>query len=130
MRGKLFAFEITAAAVLLPGFMVMPAIAADPAFPDNSGSDAASSLQPEDATTPVTPAHDIDSTRVTDEIRSALLGDDSLSPQAQHVIIATNPEAVVLSGSVKPEEKDRIESLAEQFAGARQIINELLVSDL
>ena len=129
MRGKFSAFEITAAAVLLPGFMAMPAIAADPSIPDNSASNAAPNLQPEDANTPVAPAHDVDDARVTAQIRSALSSDKSLSTQARNVTIATNPQAVVLRGSVNAADKDRIESLAEQFAGTRQIVNQLLVSD-
>ncbi len=129
MRSKFFAFEITAA-VLLPGFMAMPAMAADPAIPDNSASDTAPILQPEDANTPTAPADDTDDLQVTAQISSALNGDDSLSARARSVTIATNPDAVVLRGSVSSAERDRIESLAEQFAGTRQVVNQLLVRDM
>jgi osmotically-inducible protein OsmY len=84
-------------------------------------------MMPQDANTPTAPAHDIDDDQVTAQIRSALLSDKSLSTHAHDVTIATNPQAVVLRGSVKPEEKDRIETLAEKFVGTRQIINQLQV---
>lgn len=51
----------------------------------------------------------------------------SLSTQAHNVTIATNQQAVVWRGPVKPGENDRIESLAGQFAGTRQIVNQLPV---
>ena len=44
--------------------------------------------------------------------------------------VATNQQAVVLRGSVLPGEKDRIESLAEQYAGTRQVVDQLLVRDM
>jgi osmotically-inducible protein OsmY len=43
------------------------------------------------------------------------------------VQVATNSDAVVLRGVVKPEEKDRVDSLAQRFAGARQILDQLTV---
>jgi hypothetical protein len=119
MPTKSVVLAAAAAAVLLPGFMVMPAIAADPL-----------NLVPEDASTPTAPAHDIDDTRVTAQIRSALISDKSLSMQAHHLTIATNSQAVVLRGSVRSDEKDRIEALAQQFAGTRQVVNQLLVQDM
>lgn len=82
---------------------------------------------PEDASTPTAPAHDIDDARVTARSRSALKGDMSLSTQAHNVTIATNQQAVVWRGPVKPAENDRIESLAGQFAGTRQIVNQMPV---
>jgi BON domain len=132
MHKKIFVFvlEVAAAVVLLPAFMSMPAVAVEPSIPDNSASDTAPNLLPGDASTPTAPAHDIEDTRVTAQIRTALNNDKSLSAQAQNVTIATNPQAVVLRGSVKAEDKDRIETLAEQFAGTRQVVNQLLVLGL
>jgi osmotically-inducible protein OsmY len=129
MHTKFFALQVAVAAVLLPGAMMMPALAAEPSIPDNSASDSAPNRLPPDANTPTAPAHDIDDARVTAQIRSALKGDKSLSPQANNVTIATNPQAVVLRGSVQPGEKDRIEALAQQFAGTRQVLDQTLVID-
>jgi hypothetical protein len=128
MRNNLLAFEITAA-VLLPGFMAMPSFAADPTIPDNSSSNVAPVVLPGDANTPTAPANDIDDIQVTAQIRSVLNADASLSRRARDVTIATNPAAVVLRGSVTSAEKDRIESVAEQYAGTRQIVNQLLVRE-
>ena len=130
MNGKLFALEVAVAAVLLPGAMSMPALAADPVIPDNSASNAAPNVVPGDANTPTAPAHDVDDAKVTAQIRSALASDKSLSVQAHDVSVATNQQAVVLRGSVLPGEKDRIESLAEQYAGTRQVVDQLLVRDM
>jgi osmotically-inducible protein OsmY len=43
------------------------------------------------------------------------------------VQVATNSDAVILRGVVEPTEKDRVNTLAQQFAGARQIMDELTV---
>jgi hyperosmotically inducible periplasmic protein len=130
MHPKFLALEVVAAAVLLPGAIAMPAIAAAPPIPDNSAADSAPNVVPGDASTPTAPAHDVDDTQVTAQIRSALKADKSLSRQAQEVAIATNQQAVTLRGSVKAGEKDRIESLAQQYAGTRQVIDQLLVKDM
>jgi osmotically-inducible protein OsmY len=82
---------------------------------------------PEDANIPTTAADDSDDLRVTAQIRSALLADGSLSDLAHKVRIATNQQAVILRGAVKAGEKDQIESLAGQFAGTRQVIDQLTV---
>jgi osmotically-inducible protein OsmY len=130
MNSRFFALEVVAAAVLLPGAMTMPALAADPAIPNNVASDTASDMKPADANTPTVAANDIDDQKVTVRIKIALAGDNTLSPQAHEVSVATNQEAVILRGSVSSSEKERINSVAEQYAGARQIIDELLVRDM
>jgi osmotically-inducible protein OsmY len=130
MHSKFFSLEVAAAAVLLPGTMMMPAHAADSSIPDTAASDAAPVLVPADANTPTAPAHDIDDAKVSAQIRSALASDPSLSSMARNVTVATNPQAVVLRGSVLPGEQSRIESLAGQYAGTRQVIDQLLVKDL
>jgi osmotically-inducible protein OsmY len=122
--------EVVAAAVLFPGAMTIPAHAADPAVPNNVASDLAPDMKPADATTPTTPASDVDDLKVTAQIKVALAGDNSLSPQAHDISVATNQQAVILRGSVTAAEKARINTLAEQYAGARQVIDELLVRDL
>jgi osmotically-inducible protein OsmY len=129
MTGRFFPLEVAVAAVLLPGAMAMPAIAADPAIPDTSSSNVAPNIVPGDASTPTAPAHDVDDAQVTAQIRSALASDPSMSKQARDVSIATNQQAVVLRGSVHPAEKDRIVTLAGQYAGTRQIIDQLLIID-
>jgi hypothetical protein len=127
MNTRFFALEVVAAAVLLPGAMTIPALAVEPAIPNNVASDEAPDMKPADATTPTTPANDIDDLKVTAQIKVALAGDHSLSPQAHEISVATNQQAVVLRGSVTAAEKERINSLAQQYAGARQVIDELLV---
>ena len=114
-----------AVAVALPTHV----IAADSSIADTSASDAAPNLVPEDASTPTRPANDIDDRRVTAQIRSALVDDKTLSSMAHNVSIATNQQAVVLSGQVSSAEKDRVEALASQYAGTRQVVSQLLVKD-
>src|ERR1700722_10717001 len=130
LHNRFFALEIIAAAVLLPGAMAMPALAADPGILSNAASDAAPDMKPADDSTPTVAANDIDDQKVTVRIKIALAGDNTLSPQAHEVSVATNPEAVILRGSVSSGEKERINSVAEEYAGARQIIDELLVRDM
>jgi osmotically-inducible protein OsmY len=129
MRAKSIALRLVAAALLLAGVITLPAMAAEPSIPDNSASDSAPNLLPADASTPTAASNDIDDARVTAQIRSALAGDKSLSALAHNVTIATNRQAVVLRGSVKPDEKDRVEALATQYAGTRQVVDQLLVKD-
>jgi osmotically-inducible protein OsmY len=86
-------------------------------------------MVPQDAGTPTKPANDIDDRRVTAQIRTALVGDKSLSSLARNVGIATNQQAVVLRGQVTSGEKDRVEALASQYAGTRQVVSQLLVKD-
>jgi uncharacterized lipoprotein YbaY len=118
MNGKFLALEVALAAVLLPGALTMPAIAADPVIPSNAASNVAPNVVPGDANTPVAPAHDADDARVTAQIRTALASDPSMSMQARDVSIATHPA-----------EKDRIVALAGQYAGTRQVVDQLLIID-
>jgi osmotically-inducible protein OsmY len=122
--------EVVAAAVLLPGAMTIPAVAAEPAVSSNAASDAAPPVLPGDASTPTAAAHDVDDAKVTSQIKIALAADSSLSAQAHEVSVSTNPQAVTLRGSVMPGEKERIESVAGQFAGTRQVVDQLLVRDM
>src|ERR1700722_19153540 len=108
-------------AFLLLGATPLPLFAAEPAAgtPD--------SVQPSDATVRVGASNNSDDLRVTAQIRQALAADPSLSDLAHGVQVATNSDAVILRGIVEPAEKDRVDTLAQQFAGARQIIDELTV---
>jgi hypothetical protein len=130
VRRNLFTLEMAAVAIVLAGFIAVPAFADNPSTPPSAPPNIAPDMLPADGNTPTAPKHDVDDDRVTAQIRSALLADKSFSAHVRDVKIATNPDAVVLRGSVKSDEKDRIESVAQQFAGARQVINELLVTDL
>jgi osmotically-inducible protein OsmY len=131
MHGKfaVLRLRIAAAAAIVAGAVLVPVLAAEPSIPNNSASNAAPDLAPGDANTPTAPATDLEDTRVTAQIRAALASDKSLSALAHNVTIATNKQAVVLRGSVKPADKDRIESVAAQFAGTRQVVDQLLVKD-
>jgi len=46
------------------------------------------------------------------------------------VSIATNQQTVVLRASVRPEAKDRVDPVASQYAGTRQVLSQLLVKHL
>jgi osmotically-inducible protein OsmY len=124
MNIKLGVPEILAAAVLMPGALAVPALALEPATAVNS-----TAKLPEDASTPVHAANDVDDNRVTQQIISAVRADTSLSQEARNVSVATNPQAIILRGAVSSSDVDRIETLAEQYAGARQVDNQLTVQD-
>jgi len=86
--------------------------------------------QPGDANVPADPSNSPDDNRVTAQIRAALAADDSLSLSAKNVAVATNQQAVILRGAVSSgEDKERIETVAGQYAGARQVQSELTIRD-
>jgi osmotically-inducible protein OsmY len=89
--------------------------------------DATTDPQPEDASTPTGAARDSDDMRVTAQIRLALMQDSTFSNLARRIRIDTNQQAVILRGTVMPEEMDRLEQLAQRYAGSRQIDNQLTV---
>ena len=124
MFRKAGGLRLVAAAVFLQGAIALPAAAAEPVGADNS----AANLKPADSSTPTVAASDSDDRRVTGQIRQALLADKSLSVLAQHVQVATNQDAVILQGAVRSKELNRIEALAAQYAGSRQIDNQLTVA--
>jgi hyperosmotically inducible periplasmic protein len=123
MFRKAVGLRLVAAAVLLQGAIALPAAAAEPSTNNSAGD-----LKPADASTPTTAANDSDDRRVTEQIRQALLADKSFSVLAQRVQIATNQSAVILRGAVRSAEVNKIEALAAQFAGTRQIDNQLTVA--
>jgi len=108
-------------ASLLLAATALPGLAAEPAAgtPD--------SVQPGDGNVRVVASSNSDDLRVSAQIRQALVADPSLSDLAHNVQVATNSDAVILRGVVEPTEKDRVNTLAQQFAGARQIMDELTV---
>lgn len=98
------------------------ATAAEP--PAGSGD-----MHPQDANTSVRASTAADDVKVTAQIRQALDSDQTLSTSGKHIQIVTNSSAVVLKGAVRAQEPSRIESLVQQYAGIRQVINQLTVAD-
>ncbi len=86
-------------------------------------------LQPQDASVSTAPSNDSTNIAVTAQIRSALSADDTLSADAKRISIVTNTDAVILRGMVQTQEPDRIETEVRQYAGSRQIVNQLTVID-
>src|ERR1700733_2822179 len=123
MSRRTVGLRFVVAAVLLQGAIALPAAAADPGTNNSAGD-----LKPADASTPTTAANDSDDRRVTEQIRQAVLPVKSFSELAQRVQIATNQSAVILRGAVRSAEVNKIETLAAQFAGTRQIDNQLTVA--
>ena len=65
---------------------------------------------------------------VSANVRKAIVGDDSLSLNAQNVKIVTSNGNVTLRGPVKTErEKEAIEAKAKQVAGVHRVTNLLEV---
>jgi osmotically-inducible protein OsmY len=65
---------------------------------------------------------------VTQQIRRAVVGDDSLSTMAKNVKIITTDGVVTLRGPVQSShERAAIEAKARQFAGINQVDNQLEV---
>lgn len=90
-----------------------------------------SSIVPGDAGVPVTASQSPDDLRVTQQIRAALQSDSTLMPDVNRLVrVATNGQAVILRGAL-PTTRDieRVTALAENYCGARQVINELTVID-
>jgi osmotically-inducible protein OsmY len=84
-------------------------------------------LQPRDTSVSTAPSNESADVAVTAQIRSALSGDDTLSADAKRISIVTNADVVILQGMVQTQEPDRIETEVRQYAGSRQIINQLTV---
>jgi hypothetical protein len=84
-------------------------------------------LQPRDTSVSTTPSNEPTDVAVTAQIRSALSTDDTLSADAKRISITTNADVVILQGMVQTQEPDRIETEVRQYAGSRQILNQLTV---
>lgn len=130
MYAKSAVLSALTALLVYTAVIASPATAAQAAAADNSASNSAHERMPADANTPTAPADDLDDARVSAQIHAAVAGDKSLSVLARNITISSNPQAVVLRGSVASQDKERIESLAERFAGSRQVIDRLLIADL
>lgn len=67
--------------------------------------------------------------KITQDIRSALTSDDSLSTDAKNVKVITSDGTVTLRGPVKSaKEKTQIEAKAKQVTGVKRVENELEVA--
>jgi osmotically-inducible protein OsmY len=126
MNIKLIVPKFLAAAVLLPGAFVTNASAGEPVTAVNS-----TNIVPGDANVPTVASQTSDDIRVTQQIRDALVSDGTIAADVKHlVMIATNGQAVVLRGALPTTgDINRVQTLAQQFAGSRQVINELTVID-
>lgn len=67
---------------------------------------------------------------LTQQIRQAVVADDSLSMMAKNIKIITIDGVVTLRGPVQsPREKEKIEAKAQQIAGIDRIDNQLEVKE-
>jgi osmotically-inducible protein OsmY len=67
--------------------------------------------------------------KITQDIRSALTGDDSFSTDAKNVKVITSDGTVTLRGPVKSaKEKTQIEAKAKQVTGVKRVENQLEVA--
>jgi hyperosmotically inducible periplasmic protein len=96
------------------------------AEPDNSGRNVRD--RSGDTKTPGDQSENEADRTITQNIRQAITGDDSLSTNAKNVKIITNDGTVTLRGPVKSEkEKTEIEAKARQVAGVKRVDNQLEV---
>jgi hyperosmotically inducible periplasmic protein len=94
--------------------------------PDNSGRNVRD--RSGDTKTPGDQSENEADRTITQNIRQAITGDDSLSTNAKNVKIITNDGTVTLRGPVKSEkEKTEIEAKAKQVAGVKRVDNQLEV---
>ena len=84
-------------------------------------------LQPQDSSVSTAPSKDSTDVAVTAQIHNALSADETLSADAKRISIVTNADVVILRGMVQTQEPDRIETEVRQYAGSRQILNQLTV---
>jgi osmotically-inducible protein OsmY len=94
--------------------------------PDNTGRNVRD--RSGDTKTPGDQSENEADRTITQNIRRAITGDDSLSTNAKNVKIITNDGTVTLRGPVKSEkEKTEIEAKAKQVAGVKSVDNQLEV---
>jgi hyperosmotically inducible periplasmic protein len=94
--------------------------------PDNTGRNVRD--RSGDTKTPGDQSENEADRTITQNIRQAITGDDSLSTNAKNVKIITNDGTVTLRGPVKSEkEKTEIEAKAKQVAGVKRVDNQLEV---
>jgi osmotically-inducible protein OsmY len=83
-----------------------------------------------DLATPSDQSNSPDALRVTANIRKAVIADKTLSTSAHNVKIMTSGNTVTLRGPVATaEEKERVAALARQYAGSRDLLDQLTVKE-
>ena len=81
------------------------------------------------ATTPIDQGNNASDLETTQQIRKAVVADDSLSFSAKNVKIITTNGKVTLRGPVKSaEEREKIAAMARKIAGAANVDNQLEVA--
>lgn len=82
-----------------------------------------------DTKTPLDQSNKEEHLKITQNIRKAVMADDSLSMNAKNVkIITTADGQVTLRGAVNTnDEKDKIAALAKQHAGTGTVVNQIEV---
>jgi len=114
-----------AVALLLCGISAAGATA--PTRADNTAANA--SDRTADMSTPADQSNSADAIRVTADIRRAVVSDKSLSTSAHNVKIVTSGNTVTLRGPVaSAAEKDRVAALARQYAGGKDVLDQLTVN--
>ena len=99
----------------------------EPAAPDNTGRNRGDTSPA--AKTPPDQANNSTDTRITADIRKAVMDDKALSTNAHNCKIITDHGAVTLRGPVASQaEKDSIESKAKAVAGVVSVSNELEIA--
>ena len=95
--------------------------------PDNTGRNV---RDRDDATkTPGDQAENQADRTISQNVRKALIDDDSLSTDGKNVKVITSDGNVTLRGPVKSDkEKSEIESKAKQIAGVKKVDNQLEVA--
>jgi osmotically-inducible protein OsmY len=97
-----------------------------PTAPDNTGRNVRD--RGGATRTPVDQSESEADRTVTQQIRKAVVSDDSLSTVAKNVKIITADGVVTLRGPVQnPHERESIEAKARQLAGMNQVDNQLEV---
>lgn len=95
---------------------------------DHNGTADTVAVQ-EDQPTAMDQGENASDVEITRQIRSAVVGDSSLSFGARNCTIITNGGNVTLRGDVTGAESDAIERHAHQVAGVTHVTNSLNVTD-
>ncbi len=83
-----------------------------------------------EAKTPLDQSNRPEDLKVTQDIRKAVIADETLSMAAKNVKIITAEGKVTLRGSVNSaEEKKKIVAYAKQSAGTAEVVNQIEVKD-
>jgi len=79
--------------------------------------------------TPIDQGNDTASLETTQNIRKALMADDSLSSNAKNAKVITNAGVITLRGAVNSDaEKTSLENYARKNAGSARVVNELTIA--